>query len=152
MKSGLEAGFLLSLTMTAKALYRPVELGAVALLEKDAKILLVRHSYFPAWSFPAGGVSRHEPPEEAVVREMQEEVGLKRASTPVLFGLYRRPCGYASNLNIVYHMRVEELAFKPNLEVREILFVDPADPPPNTSCGTLRRLAEFLGAPKSAYW
>jgi hypothetical protein len=46
-----------------------------------------------------------------------------------------------------------DVDFRRNIEVREIVFVDPADPPPGTAAGTRRRLAEHVGkTPPSLYW
>ena|SRR3569833_1977780 len=41
-------------------------------------IVLVRHSYMAGWHFPGGGLKRGETPEQAVVRELGEEIGLLR--------------------------------------------------------------------------
>jgi 8-oxo-dGTP pyrophosphatase MutT (NUDIX family) len=41
------------------------------------RVLLVRTSYRSGLGLPAGGVHRGEPPEQAAVRELQEEVGLR---------------------------------------------------------------------------
>jgi hypothetical protein len=46
-----------------------------------------------------------------------------------------------------------QVEFRPNFEVREIKFIDPANPPAGTSEGTLRRLAEFSSeTPPGPYW
>lgn len=59
--------------------YPRVTQSAVAVIEKDEKVLLVkrlREPYKGTWMFPAGYVSFGEHPEECVVREVKEETGL----------------------------------------------------------------------------
>ncbi len=70
----------LSLKIAAQALISPVAFAACALIVRDGKVLLVRHSYMPGWLLPGGGVERAEAAEHAVIREMQEEIGLVRAA------------------------------------------------------------------------
>jgi 8-oxo-dGTP pyrophosphatase MutT (NUDIX family) len=135
-----------SLAMAAKAMLAPVAFGAHAIIvDKEGRVGLVRHSYRGGLSFPGGGVKRGEPPDAACLRELSEELGRVRSDPPVLFGLYTRPSGWATNLIALYVLKNAEVEFRPSLEVRELIFIDPAAPPPNTSTGTARRLAEFLG-------
>ena len=140
--------------MAAKALWSPVALGAHALIiDRTGKILLARHSYMAGWSLPGGGVGRGEPPADALLRELAEEIGEVRSDPPQLAGIFSRRSGWATNVIVLYRMTNADVAFTPNLEVREIIFTDPASPPAGTSGGTLRRLAEFTSnAPPSPYW
>ncbi len=138
--------------VTVQALLAPVAFAACALVERDGKVLLVRHSYVPGWLLPGGGVRRGEPPADAILRELKEEIGLVRAAPPVFFGLYSRKTGWATNVIALYRLSDAEFAFRPNLEIREIVFADPAAPPPNTPPSVRRRLAEFGGAPLAPYW
>ena len=41
-------------------------------------IVLVRHSYMQGWHFPGGGMKRRETAEQAILRELSEEIGLVR--------------------------------------------------------------------------
>ena len=145
---------LLTLTMMVKALMRPTLLGATVIAEDDqGRVLLVRHSYMPGWSFPGGGVNRGEPAEAAAIRELQEELGLTEYAPPEFLGLYTRKVAWFSNVIALYRMRNVRITFRPNLEVREVMFCDPSSPPENTTAGTLRRLAELTGKkPRSPYW
>ncbi|MEI9996600.1 MAG: NUDIX domain-containing protein [Rhizomicrobium sp.] len=143
-----------SLAMGAKALLAPVAFGAHAMLiDGEGRVGLARHSYRGGLSFPGGGVKRGEPPEHAVLRELSEELGAVRSDPPVLFGLYTRPSGWATNLIALYLLKNVQVAFRPSLEVRDLVFVDPAAPPPSASFGTLRRLAEYVGhTPPTPFW
>ena len=143
----------LRLLLTLRALLSPTVLGASALvIGGDGRVLLVRHSYRAGWSLPGGGVDRGEPPQQAVLRELQEEVGLTGGIAEFL-GLYTRPVGWATNLIALYRVTGGSIDFRPNWEIREILWADPASPPPGTTPGTLRRLAELRGiAPQSPHW
>ncbi len=87
-----------------------------------------------------------------MLRELHEEVGLT-GGVAELFGIYSRRAGWASNVNALYQIRGGVIAFRPNWEVREILFT-PLDAAPNgATLGTLRRLAELRGnAPVSEIW
>jgi 8-oxo-dGTP pyrophosphatase MutT (NUDIX family) len=140
--------------MTAKALWAPVALGVNALIvEPGGKVLLARHSYMKGWSLPGGGVGRGETPVAALLRELGEELGSVRSDAPELVGVFSRPAGWATNVVMLYRLGNAHVTFRPSFEVREILFADAADPPPGTSAGTRRRLAECTGkAPPSAAW
>jgi len=55
--------------------YRP---NVAAIIRRaDGRVLIGQRADFPAsWQFPQGGIDRGETPEEAVRREVREEVGL----------------------------------------------------------------------------
>jgi ADP-ribose pyrophosphatase YjhB (NUDIX family) len=143
-----------ALAMAGKALLSPVALGAHALLiDKQGRVGLARHSYMPGLSFPGGGVKRGEPPEHAILRELREELGDVRSDPPALFSLYTRKSGWATNVVALYLVKNAEVEFRKNLEVRELVFIDPTAPPRDVTWGTLRRLSEYLGkTPVSPYW
>lgn len=146
-----EAG--LSALMGFKALATPVVFGVCGVVDDaQGRILLVRHSYRPGWHLPGGGVDAGEPPAQAIVRELQEEIGYRHGDPPELTGLFTRRRGWLTHLVALYRVRNAEIAFQPNLEIREIVYADPAAPPPGTSPATLRRLAEHLGRERDVYW
>jgi len=140
-------------TISLKSLLRPVCFGvAGAVMDEQGRVLLVRQTYMPGWRLPGGGVGRGEPPDAAVRRELHEEIGLTGGDV-AFFGLYTGKAGFATHLVSFYRITGASIAFKPNLEVREILYADPAAPPPGTVPATLRRLKELSGAaPLSQFW
>jgi 8-oxo-dGTP pyrophosphatase MutT (NUDIX family) len=123
------------------------------IFDRDGKVILARHSYMGGLSFPGGGVGRGEPPVQALLRELREEIGVIRSDPPVFFGIYTRRSGWATNVIVLYRLMNAEVEFRPNMEVREIVFVDPAHPPMGTSSGTARRLAEYVNqTPPTPFW
>ncbi len=143
-----------SMAMAVKALISPVSYGVTALVtDENGRVGLVRHSYKPGWSLPGGGVERGEPPAIAILRELKEEIGLLQSDPPVLIGLYTRPMGWATNVIALYRVANAKAAFRPNFEIRAFVFADPAAPPPETTPGTRRRLAELVdGTPPNPFW
>jgi len=51
------------------------KINAKAIIERDGKILIARDHHRDTWDFPGGRVHVGERPEEALVRELQEELG-----------------------------------------------------------------------------
>jgi 8-oxo-dGTP pyrophosphatase MutT (NUDIX family) len=152
LKDSIQRG-IFGLFLTTRALLRPTGFGAMgAITDAAGRILLVRQSYMTGWRLPGGGVGWGEPPDLAVRRELSEEVGLSGGEAS-LFGLYTARAGLATHLVALYRITGATVAFKPNLEVREVLFADPASPPPDTAPVALRRLKELCGAATpSPYW
>ena len=61
--------------------------GVAAIIpdEEERRVLLVHHTYRdPAWDFPSGLVGRGEQPDDALRRELREEVGLSATIGPLL--------------------------------------------------------------------
>lgn len=58
-------------------LFRPKTAGVKCVLEANGKILGVRHAYGKRkWTFPGGRIEKGESPEDAVRREIKEELGV----------------------------------------------------------------------------
>lgn len=55
---------------------RPRHEGVQAAIHVQDRLLLLKSSYRREWNFPGGGVERRETPEQALRRELAEEIGL----------------------------------------------------------------------------
>jgi ADP-ribose pyrophosphatase YjhB (NUDIX family) len=66
---------------------RPNTAGVKVVLRRGDDVLLVRHTYGrrSEWDLPGGFLNGDEAPQDAVLRELSEEVGL-RAQRPVALG------------------------------------------------------------------
>ncbi|MDR3528196.1 MAG: NUDIX domain-containing protein [Rhizomicrobium sp.] len=153
MRRFLEKCFGIFVRYVRALLLHPVDLGVIAMVEHDGQLVLVRHSYRDGWSFPGGAADRNEPPVQAILRELREEIGLTASAPPELLTAYVRPGLWASNLVLLYRVRQAEFAFKPSWEICEYKLADPLNPPPRTSRAVRRRLQEFHhGASLAPYW
>jgi len=74
---------------------------------------MVRHSYMPGWHFPGGGLRRGETPEEGILRELREEIGLTR------WGEIMRLESHAMALPLFVFTQVE-YRFRPSLEIDRV--------------------------------
>ena len=52
------------------------DLTVCACIVRNGKILLVHHSKLDLWLFPGGHIEKDETPDEAVLREAKEEIGM----------------------------------------------------------------------------
>lgn len=48
----------------------------IILIDSDSRVLIAGRRGRSGWQFPQGGIHTEEPPEEAMYRELREEVGL----------------------------------------------------------------------------
>lgn len=58
--------------------------GAYVVCMRDGALLLVRFSRSGSWTLPGGGLDHGERPEDAAVREVEEETGLQIELGPVI--------------------------------------------------------------------
>ena len=124
-------------------------------IDADDRVLLVRHSYRPGWWFPGGGVEWGETLEDALARELAEEVGVTLTGPPVLHGVFSNNANFPGDHIAVYLIRQWERNGEYHRvgEIAEAGMFAPGDVPPLTEPGTRRRLAEiFNNAPLSAHW
>jgi 8-oxo-dGTP pyrophosphatase MutT (NUDIX family) len=109
-------------------------------LTGDGKVVLVRLTYAPGWRIPGGGRKRGEAPEQAMLRELREEIGLishgaieelvdVRPGDPSAFFLVR---------DVVYRPRR-------SFEVEEVQEFDPAKLPDDTTSWTAHLVEQCGG-------
>ena len=74
---------------------KTVLVSAVALIDRDGRILLAQRpegkSMAGLWEFPGGKIEEGETPEAALVRELEEELGIKTWNSclaPLTFASY----------------------------------------------------------------
>ena len=110
-----------------------VLVAAAALLDGEDRILLARRppgrSMAGLWEFPGGKLEPAESPEQALVRELREELGISVRAADL------RPCGFASHRYERFHLLMPLFLcrrWQGTPEPREgqaLLWVPPADLP-----------------------
>jgi 8-oxo-dGTP pyrophosphatase MutT (NUDIX family) len=132
---------------------RPVTLGAQGcVLDRDGRVLLVRHTYRPGWHFPGGGVEKRESVLQALARELREEAGIVFDTQPLLHGLFSHHPAFPGDhiaLFVIRDWRQPERP-APNREIAEQGFFAVADLPSGINPPTARRISEILEARQPA--
>ncbi|MFN0219693.1 MAG: NUDIX domain-containing protein [Hyphomicrobium sp.] len=128
-------------------LSRGLTMGAQGcVLDGADRVLLVRHSYRPGWHFPGGGVEKQEAVEQALARELLEEVGVSMTKRPVLFGIFAHHPVFPSDhiaLYVIREWRQPEPP-APNREIAEHGFFAAEALPANVDRSTAARIVEIL--------
>jgi len=142
--------FLLPIVQSLRRLYwrlvRPVTRGVRAIVvSQDEKILLVKHTYQEGWFLPGGKVGRSEDDENALRRELYEELGIQLTATPRKLGEYENTYEYKKDTIAVFVVGSFTQGEKKHFEVERHSFFKPEMLPEKTSPGTRRRIEEWLG-------
>jgi 8-oxo-dGTP pyrophosphatase MutT (NUDIX family) len=114
-------------------------------LTESGRVVLVLLTYAPGWRLPGGGVNRGEAAEEAMLRELREEIGLlahgavERVEDP---GAAAAGPGDGSALFVV-----RDVVYRPrrSLEVEAVREFDPDSLPDDLAPWTAGLLARRVG-------
>jgi ADP-ribose pyrophosphatase YjhB (NUDIX family) len=155
-KGSLPGRLLLKAVRPFWRMRRGLTLGAQgAVLDAEGRVLLARHTYRPGWCFPGGGVEWGETLEQALTRELAEEVSVDLTGPAVLHGVFANSDAFPGDHIAVYVVRAWERSnpVRQSREIAAVEFFDPEALPETTDPGTRRRLAEILdGAPLTPNW
>lgn len=127
---------------------------AAAVVLRDGLLLLTQRPPGEAlglmWEFPGGKIERGESPEQALVREIREELGVG-ATTRAVLGthVHAYPHGIEVHLTFV-HCDLDSTDFRPSHEVHAVRWVRPADVDLNHVLPADRGFLVGLGAPPRA--
>jgi ADP-ribose pyrophosphatase YjhB (NUDIX family) len=136
-------------------LTRGATLGVRGLvLNEKGEVLLVEHTYVAGWYLPGGGVERGETVEDAVVRELREEAGVRVLGRPMLLAVHANHRVFRGDHVLVFRVDSWEPCEPAHQgEIRAVGWFAPEALPDGISAGTRRRIAEALhGAETSPHW
>ena len=135
---------------------RPVTLGVRAVvIDREDRVLLVRHGYVSGWHFPGGGVEAGETCMEALSRELVEEASVALEGPPRMHGVFLNAQSSRRDHVAVYVVRTFRVLGEraPDWEIEEARFFPRSALPEGTIAGVRARLAEvFDSAPLSDRW
>ncbi len=131
---------------------RPMSVGVLGLVVDEAgRVLLVELTYRRGWYLPGGGVKRKEALDDALRRELREEVGIELTAEPRLLGVYWNFAEQKSDtvaVFVVEHWRREP---KRSLEIAADGFFAPGELPAETSPAARARVAEYAEGRRGVY-
>ena len=137
-------------------LWRPMTLGVRAIvLDREGRVLLVRHGYVVGWHFPGGGVEKGETCESALQRELAEEACVAVEGPARLHGLFFNGRVSPRDHVAVYVIETFRVTGEraPDVEIQEARFFPLDALPDGVTRGTRRRLEEiFEGRPVDGWW
>lgn len=101
---------------------------AAIMFDESGRILLFKHTYRKfEWGIPAGSLEYHERPEDAIVREMLEETGMKVQVERLLLAESSKDDHHVS---LIYQCRIVDGVFRESDEISEVKYFDVNDLPP----------------------
>jgi ADP-ribose pyrophosphatase YjhB (NUDIX family) len=136
-------------------LSRGATLGVRGLVvDGDGRVLLVEHTYVHGWFLPGGGVEAGETVEEAVIRELQEEAGVRVIGRPRLLGVHANHRVFRGDHVVFYRVDTwEPCAAADQGEINAIAWFAPDALPEGVTTATRKRIEEvFAGAEASQHW
>lgn len=122
---------------------KPVTAGTRIMLIKDNKALLVKHTYQEHWYLPGGGVKKGETFEEAIKREVKEELGGKLECIK-LFGVYNNFYEYKNDHVVIFLSQNFSITGDTDKEIEAFDYFEIDNLPKNTSPGTRKRIEEYI--------
>jgi 8-oxo-dGTP pyrophosphatase MutT (NUDIX family) len=126
---------------------RPVTHGVHALpLTPEGRIVLVTLSYAHGWRLPGGGRKAGEDPEEAMLRELREEIGMSAHGSIREVGRIRHRPDFRDSRSCLFI--VEGVRYRPrwSLEVKKVSEFYLDNLPDDTARITRRMIAAALGS------
>jgi 8-oxo-dGTP pyrophosphatase MutT (NUDIX family) len=135
---------------------RPMTLGVRAVVvDSEARVFLVKHSYVAGWHLPGGGVEAGETLQVSLARELLEEGGITPFGPLALHGVFFNARVSRRDHVAVYVLRDFRQQGVPH-NPREIIghgFFARDALPADTTRGTRARIAEvFDGVPITEQW
>jgi len=134
---------------------RGMTLGARAIvLDGEGRVLLIEHSYTPGWHLPGGGVESAETTEQAVVRELEEEGGIKVVGRATLVSVHSNGGSFKGDHVLLFRVETwTQVAATSRGEILRAEWFHPHELPEGTTGGVRRRIAEMLdGGPPDLFW
>jgi ADP-ribose pyrophosphatase YjhB (NUDIX family) len=133
-EKAIEGRFRLFCGRCSQPIYEnPVPAACVVLIDSKQKILLVKRSVQPKigqWCLPGGFMELGEKPEQAALRELQEETGLK-GRIEMLLGVTSSPSdAYDTVLMIGYLVKHYTGTPMPGDDASDVAYFHPTQLPP----------------------
>lgn len=114
----------------AARIVRPrFRVGVAALIfDEQGRVLLFRHTYRKfEWGIPGGALEYGEPPEQAMVREMLEETGMRIEVQRLLLAESSKD---DHHISLIYQCRIADGVFRESDEISEMKYFDVNALPP----------------------
>ena len=111
----------------------------------DGRLLLVKHTYDRYWYLPGGGRKESEPAEQALARELREELGIRHARVDRKLATYFSEREGKRDTIDIFVVQAEAVEKLQRLEIAAAQWFDLDALPADVSPATVRRIEEYRG-------
>jgi 8-oxo-dGTP diphosphatase len=118
--------------------------AAGGIVTRDGEVLLVHRPKYDDWTFPKGKLDAGESNEQAAVREVEEETGLRCSLGRELPSTSYTDSRGRPKIVRYWQMQAEEGEFEPTDEVDEIAWLDPEEAAERLTYAHDRKVLEAL--------
>lgn len=123
--------FIRPFKLAYRFIFRPKTRGVKCVIAFNNQILLIKNSYgYSSWTFPGGGVKKGEVIEEAIKREVKEEVGIRLNSVEHI-GKFHTNISFKEDTVFCFASQVDSDFFEiDNIEIAEAKWFPVSEMPP----------------------
>ncbi len=129
-------------------IFKPKTYGSRALVLYNNQILLVKNINVNHWSLPGGKIDYPENPEQCVLRELKEELGLSISNTAFKLGEYISQQEGKKDTVYIFVINLENSKFKKQWELEDARWFDFNYLPSDISPAASRRITEYFAGKK----